>query len=265
MLTSTLIASYLALGAVAGLLAGLLGIGGGLIIVPALVLLFAKTGISPDIGMRLAIGTSLATIIFTSLSSTWAHHQKGAVQWPVARYLSGGIILGAGLGTYLTHHTGADILRLGFGLFELAVALQLGLGFQPKPHRQLPSPPQLAPIGAVIGGLSAMVGVGGGSLTVPFLAWCNVAIRQAIATAAACGLPIAVAGTIGSIGMGWQHPALPDYTVGYVNLPATLGISLMSVAAAPFGAQLAHWLNPVWLKRLFALILALVAMKMLRA
>lgn len=258
-----LLLSYGILGASAGILAGLLGVGGGLIIVPILMLLFTQYAIAPTLSMHLAIGTSLATIIFTSLSSVWAHQRKGTIQWPVVRSLSVGILIGALLGACIAHKMSTAHLRLGFGLFELWVAIQMALHLQPKPHRTLPAAPLLALFGIGIGFISALVGIGGGTLTVPLLLWYQVTIHQAIATAAACGFPIALAGTIGFISVGWQHPALPPYSLGYVYLPALFSTSLMSIMTAPLGAHWAHQLNPVWLKRLFTGFLMLLAFKML--
>lgn len=253
----------LGVGAFAGLMAGLLGVGGGLIIVPALAVLLAP--LMPDATwlMHLAIGTSLATIVFTSLSSIYAHHRRGAVRWELVRALAPGIMLGAVLGGLLAKGIPNAGLRSLFGLFELAVALQLALGLKPKAHRGLPGPWGMGATGSVIGVISALLGIGGGTLSVPFLLWCRVAIKQAVATSAACGLPIAVAGGLGFVIAGWGQAGLPPYSLGFVHGPAFAGIVLSSVLFAPLGAALAHRLPMSVLRRLFALFLALVGLKML--
>ncbi len=254
---------YLALGAFAGTLAGLLGVGGGLVIVPVLAWSFALSGIDHGVIMHLAVGTSLATIVFTSLSSVRAHHKRGAVQWVAFRRLMPGIVLGAWLGAVVAQLLPTSALRSVFGVFELAVAVQMGFALLPEGHRELPARFGMMLAGAVIGGVSAIIGIGGGTLTVPFLAWCNVPMRQAVATSAATGLPIAVAGAIGFVATGWSATALPQGAVGYLYLPALAGIVATSVLFAPLGARLAHTLPTAILKRFFALLLALLGVRML--
>ncbi len=255
--------AYLMLGSVAGLLAGLLGVGGGLVIVPVLAWLFHRAGISPELLMHMAIGTSLATIVFTSLSSVWAHHHHGAVLWEAFRRMSPGIILGAMLGAVLADRLPGDSLRLIFGLFTLGVAIQMGLNLRTTPHRNLPGRWGMVGVGTVIGMVSAVVGIGGGTLSVPFLQWCNVPIRQAVATSAACGLPIAVAGSLGFVIAGLNTQALPSWSSGYLYWPAFVGIVVASMLFAPMGARLAHRLPAAALKRFFALFLAFLGMRML--
>lgn len=259
----TELAFYLVLGASAGLLAGLLGVGGGLVIVPVLAWLFHRAAMSPDVVMHLAIGTSLATIVFTSFSSVWAHHRRGAVLWGVFRSLTPGILLGASLGAALADRLPSNTLRLLFGLFELGVALQMGLNLKPAPHRSLPGNWGLSGVGAVIGLVSAVVGIGGGTMSVPFLQWCNVPIRQAVATSAACGLPIAVAGALGFVLTGWDSRSLPTWSSGYLYWPAFSGIVAASILFAPVGARLAHRLPTKVLKRFFALFLVFLGLRML--
>ena len=254
---------YLATGAFAGTMAGLLGVGGGLIIVPILVLSFATQGIAGEVQMHLAVGTSLATIIFTSLSSVSAHHRRGAVVWPTFWAMTPGIIIGALFGAMIARFIPSLSLRTLFGVFELFVALQMALSLKPSAHRGLPGKPGMSGAGAVIGALSALVGVGGGTLTVPFLLWCNVSIQRAIATSAACGLPIAVAGAVGFVISGWGDSQLPAWSSGYLYWPALLGIVSASVLFAPLGAKLAHCLPTVVLKRLFSLLLLALALRML--
>ncbi len=254
---------YLAVGAGAGLLAGLFGVGGGLVIVPVLVWVFAGVGIDAAVGMHLAIGTSLATIIFTSISSVRAHHRRGAVQWPVVRQLAPGIVFGTALGALVADQMPTDMLRTVFGVFELTVAAQLGFALLPEAHRTLPARFGMGLAGSVIGAVSAVVGIGGGTLTVPFLLWCGVTMRQAVATSAACGLPIAAAGAVSFALTGWNNAALPPQAIGYVYLPALIGVAASSIVLAPLGAHLAHNLPTQVLKRFFALFLAVLGVKML--
>lgn len=254
---------YLTLGAFAGTLAGLLGVGGGLVIVPVLALVFAHQGVSPDVIMHLAIGTSLATIVFTSVSSVRAHHRRGAVLWPAFWRMTPGIVVGAMVGALVADRVPSRDLQAVFGIFELLVAAQLALDTRPGPHRRLPRWPGMGLAGLVIGSVSAVIGIGGGTMTVPFLAWCNVKMQQAVGTSAACGLPIAVAGALGFVSFGWDAPGLPRGAYGYLYLPALGGIVLASVLFAPLGARLAHALPARLLKRFFAVFLALLGLRML--
>lgn len=255
--------TYLLLGAFAGTLAGLLGVGGGLVIVPVLILLFQEQGFSSQVLVHLAIGTSLATIVFTSLSSVWAHHRRGAVLWLEFWQLTPGIVIGAFVGAVIARLIPAADLRMVFGIFELTVALQMGLNLRPDALRQLPSSPGMGLAGGVIGTISAVVGIGGGTMTVPFLVWCNVEMRKAVATSAACGLPIAIAGTIGFMATGWSEPRLPAMSSGYLYWPAFAGIVAASVLFAPVGARLAHALPGATLKKVFALFIGVLGIRML--
>jgi uncharacterized membrane protein YfcA len=254
---------YLALGAFAGLMAGLLGVGGGLIIVPVLAGIFQHQQMSDAVIMHLAIGTSLATIVVTSISSVRAHHQRGAVLWPVVWRLTPGIVIGAWLGAAVADALPSAVLSKIFAVFVLVVAAQMAFGAKPAPHRELPGAPGMLATGGVIGAVSAIVGIGGGSLTVPFLTWCNTAMRQAVATSAACGLPIALAGTIGFIVTGLNAAELPAWSLGYVYGPALVGVAFASMLSAPLGAKLAHTLPAEVLKKVFAVFLMLIGVKML--
>ncbi len=254
---------YLALGAFAGVMAGLLGVGGGLIIVPVLAWIFHGQEVADAIVMHLAIGTSLATIVVTSMSSVRAHHQWGAVLWPVVWQLTPGIVIGAWLGAAVAGRLPSAVLSKIFAVFVLAVAAQMAFGAKPAPHRGLPGATGMMAAGGVIGGLSAIVGIGGGSLTVPFLTWCNTAMRQAVATSAACGLPIALAGSVGYIFAGLHSADLPAWSLGYVYGPALVGVAAASMLSAPLGAKLAHTLPTETLKKVFAVFLTLVGTKML--
>ncbi len=254
---------YLALGAFAGVMAGLLGVGGGLIIVPVLAWIFHGQAVADAIVMHLAIGTSLATIVVTSISSVRAHHLRGAVLWPVVWQLTPGIVIGAWLGAAVADVLPSAVLSKIFAVFVLAVAAQMAFGAKPAPHRGLPGTTGMMATGGVIGGVSAIVGIGGGSLTVPFLTWCNKAMRQAVATSAACGLPIALAGSVGYIVAGLNSADLPAWSLGYVYGPALLGVAAASMLSAPLGAKLAHTLPTGTLKKVFAVFLTLVGTKML--
>lgn len=259
----TIVITYLLLGAVAGLLAGLLGIGGGLVIVPLLDFCMAQQGIPRESIMHLALGTSLATIIFTSASSAWAHHRRGAVHWPVVRRIVLGILVGTFCGSFLVAQMSADHLKGFFVAFLYYVAWQLLKDSRPKPSRDLPGPTGMFGVGSGIGAVSSLVGIGGGTLSIPFMIWCNVAIHNAIGTSAAIGFPIALAGTAGYLYNGWGLSGLPKYTAGYVYLPALAGIVCASVLTAPFGVKLAHSLPVPRLKKGFALLIILVGTRML--
>lgn len=256
--------AYLALGAFAGFFAGLLGIGGGLVLVPTLAMLFAAQGLFPpgEI-LHVALGTSMASIIFTALSSLRAHHSHGAVLWKVVASITPGILLGTLAGTRVAAHVPAKPLGVFFACFVCFVAVQMTLNLKPKPTRQLPGAWGVGGVGLGIGAVSSLVAIGGGALTVPFLTWCNVRVQNAIGTSAAVGLPIAVGGTIGYMVNGWSHDGLPAGSLGFVYLPAVALLVVASMATAPFGARLTHRLPVATLKRIFAGILIILAGKML--
>ncbi|OQX08712.1 MAG: hypothetical protein BWK76_23230 [Desulfobulbaceae bacterium A2] len=259
----TIMALYLAVGAVAGVLAGLLGIGGGLVIVPMLVFCFGWQGISQDSIMHVALGTSMASIIFTSVSSFMAHHRRGAVTWTVVRRIVPGILIGTFLGTVVASRLSTTFLKVFFVLFLYYVAAQMLLNKKPAAARELPGTGGMFGAGSLIGVVSSLVGIGGGTLSVPFMVWCNIPLHQAIGTSAAIGFPIAIAGTAGYILNGWQASGLPPWSWGYIYLPALAGIVGASVLTAPLGVRLAHSLPVARLKRFFALLLLLVATRML--
>lgn len=249
---------YLAVGAFAGFIAGLFGVGGGLIIVPVLVYLFSQQGMHSDVLVHMAVGTSLATIVFTSISSVHAHHRHGAVLWPVFWRLSTGIVVGALLGAAIADWMSSLMLRRFFAVFEWLVAAQLLSGFKPKASRSLPGNASLFGVGNIIGAISSIVGIGGGTMTVPYLVWNNIDMRKAVATSSACGLPIAIAGATGFIITGLRQSGLPETSLGYLYLPAFAGIVAASILFAPLGARLAHWLDPARLKRIFGIFLLLL-------
>ncbi len=254
---------FILFGAVAGVLAGLLGIGGGLVIVPILVFTLPSLG-APDAHlMNLALGTSLASIIFTSISSLRSHNKRGAVRWDVFWPISPGILAGTFIGALSTAWMPTHILKGIFLVFLYYAAGNMLFGRKPKASRQLPAAPGMVAAGGVIGFVSSLVGIGGGTLSVPFLAMCNIEMHTAIGTAAAIGLPIALAGTAGNIWGGWSATGLPGFSIGFVYLPGLIGIVSASMLTAPLGAKLAHRLPVAQLKKIFAVLLLVVATKML--
>lgn len=257
--------TYMAVGAFAGVLAGLFGIGGGMVIVPVLVFTFQSLGFSSEVLTHMAVATSLASIAFTSVSSVRTHHQKGAVDWPLVWLLSIGILMGAVLGVLTADALSGSGLQVVIGVSALMMAAQMGLGLKPKPSRTLPGTAGMVATGSGIGWASSLFGIGGGSLTVPFLTWCNHPMQRSVATAAACGFPIAVVGALTNMMVGWGNPLLPENSIGYVYWPALLGVVVTSVPFARLGAKLAHKLDGEKLKKLFALLLVGVAIKFLSA
>jgi len=255
--------SYIALGALAGLLAGLLGVGGGIVIVPVLIFLFTAQHMPDNHIIHLALGTSLASIIFTSFASFHAHHYRGAVNWEVFRRITPGIIIGTLLGSWVAAQLSTTFLKGFFVLFLYYVALQIFLNLRPVASRQLPGSIGMYGVGCLIGGISSLVGIGGGVMSVPFLIWCNLDLRCAIGTSAAIGFPIALAGAIGYAASGLAIDTLPSWSMGFVYLPALIGISLASVSTAPLGVRLAHALPVRNLRYFFALLVTIMATKML--
>jgi len=249
---------YLLIGSFTGVLAGLFGVGGGTIIVPALILTLTAQGVSTIVLTHIAIGTSLAAISVTSISSIQAHHQRNAVLWPVARQLVPGVCVGVWAGAAIASHLSGAVLQKSFGVFLVLIAMQMGLNLQPRLQAETAVLPKLGLLwitGTVIGLLSAVFGIGGGSLTVPFLSWHGVRMQNAVATAAAAGFPIAVVGACAYIWHGWGNALLPAASSGFVYWPAFAGIAVTSIGFAKLGAQMAHMLDAQKLKRLFALFL----------
>ncbi len=250
---------YLVLGCFSGFVAGLFGIGGGMVIVPVLVFTFKAQGLSPTILTHLAIGTSLACIIVTSISAIWAHHQRGAVLWPVVKKLALGLLIGSLIGAQIAHAIPARQLEIIIGCFALLTAAQMFSGWKGKlDHIPLPGIVGLTTAGGSIGVASAIFGIGGGTFTVPYLTLHGVAMTNAVASASACGLPIAIAGATGFIWAGWHETQLPSGAWGFVYLPAFFGISSTSLIFARVGAKLAHRLPADILKKMFACLLVLV-------
>ncbi|MBO1927450.1 sulfite exporter TauE/SafE family protein [Thiomicrorhabdus sp. 6S2-11] len=253
---------YLVTGAFVGFAAGLLGIGGGLIIVPVLATALTYFMDSSQT-VHIAIATSLATIFVTSLSSAYAHHKHDAVRWDAFRMLAFGVLLGAFIGGWVSQYFSSNMLSKVFGILELLIAINMLFALKPNPSRELPGFIGNAAAGTTIGSLSSIVGIGGGTLTTPYLVWNNVSMHQAIATSAAVSLPVALAGSLGYILAGMQATDLPAYTTGYIYWPAFFGIILASIFTAPVGAKLAHKLPVKTLKRAFGVFLIILAVKML--
>ncbi|TVT80396.1 sulfite exporter TauE/SafE family protein [Acinetobacter colistiniresistens] len=251
---------YLLIGAIAGFAAGLFGVGGGLIIVPILYIVFTQMNYDPNVIMHIAVGTSLATIIVTSISSVMAHHKKGAVLWPVFRNLAPGLVLGSFLGAGVADLMSGQHLQLVIGVFAVWMAYKMfrGANAVVDPNRHLPSAALQLAAGGGIGVASAIFGIGGGSLTVPYLNRHGIVMQKAVATSAACGLPIAVAGALGFMWFGAKEQIEVPNTIGYVHIYAFLGISVMSFITAKFGAKVAHRLSPAMLKKCFAGLLVVV-------
>jgi len=263
-LEPTLLIELALLGLCTGFLAGLLGIGGGMIMVPFLTWMLGQKGVSPDLAVKMAIATSMATIIFTSVSSVRAHHKKGAVRWDLVKGLAPGIVLGSLLGSMgIFAVVKGTSLALFFALFVSFSASQMFLDKKPAPSRQMPGFTGQLGAGGFIGLLSGLVGAGGGFISVPFMTWCNVAIHNAVATSAALGFPIALANVAGYVASGMNLQGLPDYSFGYLWLPALVVIASCSVVMAPVGASTAHKLPVKQLKRVFACTLFLLAAYML--
>jgi len=254
---------YLVIGATVGFLAGLFGIGGGMVMVPMLVFVFTAKGFPAEHMMHLSLATSMATIVFTSLSSVRAHHRHGAVDWKVALAMAPGIVAGALAATLVAGFVPTRPLAMFFTGFMFYAATQMFIEVKPKPSRQLPGAAGLFGVGAAIGGLSSVLAAGGAFLSIPFLAWCNVPLKRAIGTAAANGFPIAVAGTAGYVLNGMRADGLPEGSVGYVYVPALALIVAASMPLAPLGARLAHRLPVRRLRSVFALMLLALALRML--
>lgn len=257
------LAGYLLLGALAGTMAGIFGVGGGLVIVPALVFAFEVQGVAPTVMMHLAIGTSLATIVITGASSAWGHFQRGSVHRAWFLALLPGLMLGAVAGVFVAGNLSGGLLGSLFGVFLVLVAIKMAFGLAPRPGSEAPGKPAMGAAGAVIGGVSALFGIGGGTLSVPWLSRCGASMTQAVGTSSACGLPIALFGALTFIVVGWGNPALPAWSTGFVSWPAFLGIVLASVPFARLGVRLAHVLPARILRLAFATLLLLVGLRFL--
>ncbi|MDH2916325.1 MAG: sulfite exporter TauE/SafE family protein [Gallionella sp.] len=254
--------AYLVLGAVAGFLGGMFGIGGGTLLVPVLLWLFEAQGLSVEHTMHLALGTGMAVILFTSLASLRKHHQHNAVDWKIVRHITPGILLGTALGAASAALVSPRFLIVFFASFVSFAAAQILLDIKPHAERNLPSVTGVRLFGMFAGWISSLVSIGGGTVVIPFLIWCNVPLRRAIGTASAIGFPIAVGGTMGYILIGVHIGALPSPHLGFVYLPALLWTAIASVITAPIGAKTAHRVNVKLLRKLFAVLLLALATKL---
>jgi uncharacterized membrane protein YfcA len=259
----SLILAFLALGAAVGFAAGLLGIGGGLLLVPCFTFLFTSVGVPGERLVHMGIATSLGTIMFTSISSVLAHHRRDAVSWHIVRVLAPGILIGSWIGPWIGKQLNSASLAMFFAVFVAGFASQMLLDRTPTASRELPGALGMFAAGGVIGILSGLVGVGGAFVSVPFMTWCNVKIHKAVGTSAALGFPIALAGTLANIYYGMNTPGLPPGSLGFLYVPALLVVSLTSVLTAPLGANTAHGLPVKALKRVFALTMLVLAGYML--
>jgi len=254
---------YCLAGAVAGLIAGLFGIGGGVVVVPMLVYVFSIADFPYELTMHLALATSMASIVFTSISSCYAHHRKGAVDWHVVKWITPGIVSGTFAGSFLVSISTTFHLKIFFVCFLYFVASQILFKNFERKKNVFPGVIGMSTVGSMIGLLSSFVGIGGGTMSVPFMRRCNSPLHKAIGTSAAIGLPIALSGAAGYVVYGLGNENLPQYSLGFVYLPALMWIIATSVLTAPFGVCLAHHLPVQRLKRLFALLLYCVATRML--
>jgi uncharacterized protein len=255
--------AYLGIGLLVGFFAGLLGIGGGAVVVPILVLVFTAQGLPAEHVMHIALGTAMATIMFTSISSMRAHHAHGAVDWSIARAIAPGILVGAFCAALLAGLISKRPLAVMFTALVFYAATQILFDLRPKDARELPGRGGMFAAGAGIGAVSSLLAAGGAFLCVPFLAWCSVPLRRAIGTAAAVGLPIAIAGSFGFVIQGLRVDGLPSLSLGYVYLPALVLVAATSMLAAPFGARVAHRVPVKRLRMVFALLLYALAVRML--
>lgn len=250
----------LALGICTGLLSGLMGIGGGVLMVPMLTFVLSNKGVANAMAVKMAIATSMATILFTSLSSLRAHHRRGAVRWDFVRGMVPGVLIGglvAGAGVFaLIKGPALAVFFAGFICFS---ATQMLLDRKPKPSRTMPGTWGLWGMGALMGLLASLVGAGGAFVAVPFMTWCNVPMHKVVATSAALGFPVALAGTLGYVISGWSLPQAVNGAFGYLYLPALLIIGAASVSFAPLGARAAHAMDVVLLKRRFAWLMFALA------
>lgn len=255
----TLIAELALLGLCTGFLAGLLGLGGGMMMVPFLTIILTARHYPQEHVIKMAVATSLATICFTSMASVRAHHKRGAVRWAIVRVLAPGIVLGAFLGSQAAAAMPARVLGYLFAGFVAFSATQLLLNRKPKPSRTLPGTPGMFGVGGLIGVMSSLVGAGGAFISVPFMTWCNVSIHNAVATSAALGFPIALAGSLGYLVAGWNLPDMPAGALGYLYWPGFIVLSMASIVTAPIGARTAHSMDVAPLQRVFAFVLYALA------
>lgn len=258
-----IILAYLIAGVFAGITAGLFGVGGGLVVVPILIFVFQWQGVSPEVLTHLAIGTSLATIVFTSSSSVIKHNQKKGVLWPIFKPMSVGIMLGAVLGVFTVVQLEGELLKKLFGVFAILVSIKMLYKVHIESLKPLPSNSVFVVAGVVVAWVSSIFGIGGGTLTVPFLSRFKIPMKQVVGTSAACGLPIALFASLSNVVIGSGVSSRPEWSLGFIYLPALLGIALTSIYFARVGASLAHYLPGALLSKLFAGFLMLVGIRFL--
>lgn len=254
----------LLVGSFAGFMAGLLGIGGGMIIVPVMLWLLQLQGLGDiEHAQHLAVGTSFAIMVFTTFSSVWAQHKKGGVDWAIVRRMAPGMVAGVLTGSVLSKYISNNSLQIFFIVFVVLVALKALMDVKPKPSRCLPGKAGLSAVGSVFGLISSWVGIGGGALSVPYMLYCNVPMVRAVGTSSGLAWPIAVAGAVGYLYSGWHVAGLPKGAFGFWYLPAVAVLSVATVLFAPLGVRAAHKLPPEKLKRVFGILLLLIAAKMI--
>ena len=254
---------YMCCGAIVGLMAGLLGLGGGLIIVPILIYVFPTLGVKAQYIQQLALGTSLASIIFTSLSSAIAHHKMGNVHWDIFKNITPGILLGTFIGGLIASHMPTLFLKIFFICFLFIITAQMLSNYKPPANRNIPGKIGTAIVGSIIGLISSFVGIGGGTISLTYMYYCNIQMHHAIGTSAAIGFPIALAGATGYALGGYNKPDLPEFTIGFVHLQALFGITVTSMLVAPIGAKISNSIPVKKLKRGFAYFLLIMAIKMI--
>lgn len=252
----TMVLWFILAGAFAGICAGLFGVGGGMIIVPALIWIFTAFGYSPEVVAHMAVGTSLATIVVTSISSLTAHNKRGGVRWDVWKHMALGLVIGSLLGAAVADQINGHTLQALIGVAALMVAFKmLFLSNKEQVGKPLPSTPVQFGAGTGIGLASSIFGIGGGSLTVPFLNWAGLPMKQSVGTSAACGLPIAIAGAAGFAWFGQDVANLPEGAIGFVHIIAFISVSAASFITAKLGAKWAHQLPAATLKKAFGVLL----------
>ncbi len=259
----TMLLALCVIGAFTGFLAGLLGVGGGMMLVPFMTFLFTLAKFPQDLVIKMALATSLTTILFTSVSSLRAHHKKGMVRWDIAPAMGIGAMIGTFIGANFAGRIPSQWLAIFFAVFVSYSAIKMFQNKKPKPSREVPGKPVLGGVGFSVGFISSLVGAGGAFISTPFMVWCNVVMHQAIGTSAALGFPIAVGGLLGYVIAGMGVEGLPDYSVGFVYVPALLATAFASVITAPFGARTAHKMQVASLKKAFAVLLLVLASYML--
>lgn len=257
------IALYVVVGAVVGVIAGLLGLGGAIIVVPFLVWQLPRVGVPHHILMHVAVATSLGLVVCSALVSGWNHHRYGNVHWPVVRKMLIGLIIGALLGTFIARYIPSAALQLFFGFFVLLVSRSMAFPKEQVKNRSLPAGMQLNIVSATIGVLCILLGVSGGSLLVPYFSRCNVPLRNAIATASVCTFPVAVTGVVVLMFFVPDSLIMPKHSIGYVYWPALLGLVLPCIALVPVGVRLAMRLEVQLIRRIFAILLFLIGSDMI--